>query len=73
MAACTELNLKPDQVVVVGDDLLLDVHGAQQVGMKGVWMNRYHVDLLHMQEKQKKQVQPDAIVANLHELIKFLE
>jgi HAD superfamily hydrolase (TIGR01509 family) len=70
MAACNELNLKPDQVMVVGDDLLLDVLGAQQVGMMGVWMNRHHVDL-HL--TKNKHVQPDAIVANLHELIEQLE
>jgi putative hydrolase of the HAD superfamily len=69
MAACTELNLMPDQVMVVGDDLLLDVLGAQQVGMQGVWMNRHHVDL---QQTQNKHVRPDAIVDNLHEVINYL-
>ncbi len=69
MAACAELNLTPDQVMVVGDDLLLDVHGAQQVGMQGVWMNRHHVDL---QQTRHSHVRPDAIVANLQEVIKFL-
>lgn len=69
MAACTELDLTPDQVMVVGDDLLLDVLGAQQVGMQGVWMNRHHVDL---QQTQNNHVQPDAIIENLHEVIKYL-
>ena len=70
MAACEELNVKPDQVMVVGDDLLLDVHAAQQVGMKGVWMNRHQVDL---QQTRHKQVRPDAIANNLHDVIKYLE
>ena len=70
LAACKELNVTPDQVMVVGDDLLLDVHAAQQVGMKGVWMNRHHVDLL---ETHHKQVRPDAIASNLHEVVQYLE
>ncbi len=69
MAACTELNLTPDQVMVVGDDLLLDVHGAQQVGMQGVWINRHHVDL---QQTHYGHVRPDAIIDNLHDVIKYL-
>ena len=69
MAACTELSLTPDQVMVVGDDLILDVLGAQQVGMQGVWMNRHHVDL---QQTQNNHVQPDAIIENLHQVIKYL-
>ena len=70
LAACNKLNVEPDQVIVVGDDLLLDVHAAQQVGMKGVWMNRHHVDLL---ETRHKQVRPDAIAANLYDVIRYLE
>lgn len=69
MAACTELNLTPDQVMVVGDDLLLDVHGAQQVGMQGVWLNRYQVDL---QQTKYSHVRPDAIIDNLHDVAKYL-
>jgi 2-haloalkanoic acid dehalogenase type II len=69
MAACAKLNLTPEQVIVVGDDLLLDVHGAQQVGMHGVWINRHHVDL---QSTPHSHVRPDAIVTNLHEIIKYL-
>lgn len=69
MAACTELNLAPDQVMLVGDDLLLDVLGAQQVGMQGVWMNRHHIDL---QQTKNSHVQPDATIKNLHEIIKYL-
>jgi 2-haloalkanoic acid dehalogenase type II len=69
MEACTKLNLTPGQVMFVGDDPLLDVFGAQQVGMQGVWMNRHHVDL---QGTHSAQVRPDAIVANLQEVIKLL-
>ncbi len=64
-AACDALNVAPEQAVYVGDDLLLDVDGAQKAGMLGVWINRenrainpeLHGDIL-----------PDAICANLDEL-----
>ncbi len=39
-AACQALGYVPEQVAHVGDDLLCDVQGAQQAGMKAVWLNR---------------------------------
>jgi FMN hydrolase / 5-amino-6-(5-phospho-D-ribitylamino)uracil phosphatase len=69
MAACAALQLLPDQVMYVGDDLALDVLGAQQVGMRGVWMNRHHVDLAVTRHSH---VQPDVIVTNLHDVIQCL-
>lgn len=68
-AACAALNLAPQQVAYVGDDLALDVRGAQQAGLAGIWMNRHRLNLADMPHRG---VQPDAIVANLHELIDFL-
>lgn len=69
LAACSELGLPPEQVIYVGDDLALDVHGAQQVGMQGVWMNRHG---LNLEDTQYSFVRPDAIVTNLHEVINCL-
>ena len=69
LAACSELGLPPEQVIYVGDDLALDVHGAQQVGMQGVWMNRHG---LNLEDTQYSYVRPDAIVTNLHEVINYL-
>lgn len=40
LAACDALNVLPEQAVYVGDDVVLDVQGAQQAGLKGVWINR---------------------------------
>lgn len=68
-AACAALNLLPQQVLYVGDDLALDVQGAQLAGLQGVWMNRYHLNLTDLPHHG---VQPDAIVGNLHGLIDFL-
>lgn len=68
-AACAALDLLPQQVMYVGDDLALDVRGAQQVGMQGVWMNRHQLDL---NDTAHRDVRPDAIVNSLHELLEFL-
>ncbi len=69
LAACHALGLPPEQVIYVGDDLALDVLGAQQVGMQGVWMNRHQ---LHLDDTPHRHVRPDAIVSSLHDVIKCL-
>ena len=52
----------------VGDDLLLDVRGAQQAGLRAVWLNRSgscaHLEL---------GVAPDAICADFDHLLEWLE
>lgn len=68
-AACAALNLLPQQVMYVGDDLMRDVHAAQQVGMQGVWINRHQLTL---KDSQHKHVKPDAIITSLHEVTGFL-
>lgn len=68
-AACNALDLAPEQVMYVGDDLVLDVLGAQQIGMKGVWMNRHGIELA---ATPYSHVLPDAIVNNLHGVIQCL-
>jgi putative hydrolase of the HAD superfamily len=64
-AACAAMNLLPDQVAYVGDDLVLDVEAAQQVGMQGIWMNRR---CLSSGERLHPHIRPDAIITSLHEL-----
>jgi len=64
-AACDALQLAPAEVVYVGDDLTLDVLGAQQAGLQAVWMNRFERTL-------PPHVQPDAICTNLYELDAWL-
>ncbi|PRC91091.1 HAD family hydrolase [Solimicrobium silvestre] len=39
-AACAALNVEPQHAVYVGDDVLLDVRGAQDAGLASVWINR---------------------------------
>ena len=53
------LEIPPDQVVHVGDHLLADVLGAQQAGMKTIWIET------HDERRAKADVVPDATVASL--------
>ncbi|WP_034295351.1 HAD family hydrolase [Herbaspirillum sp. RV1423] len=64
-AACAALNVLPEQTVYVGDDLMLDVLGAQQAGLRAVWMNRFKREL-------PDHVRPDAVCADLSELANWL-
>ncbi|BBB65120.1 hydrolase [Undibacterium sp. YM2] len=69
LAACQELGLEPAEVLYVGDDLLLDVQGAQQAGLKGGWMNRQG---LKIEDERHLHIKPDAEFANLHDLTLWL-
>lgn len=64
-AACSALEVAPEQTVYVGDDLTLDVLGAQQAGLRAVWMNRF-------QRRLPAHVRPDAVCADLSELAIWL-
>ena len=68
LAACRELGVAPSDAVYVGDDLLLDVRGAQQAGLRAVWLNR-----TGSTRHRELGVQPDAICANFDELIAWIE
>jgi FMN hydrolase / 5-amino-6-(5-phospho-D-ribitylamino)uracil phosphatase len=39
-AACTELSVRPGDLLHVGDDPLRDVHAARSLGAGAVWVNR---------------------------------
>lgn len=67
-AACRELGVAPGDAVYVGNDVLLDVQGAQRAGMRAVWMNRTG-SRAHLEH----QVVPDAIVADFGELLDWLQ
>jgi putative hydrolase of the HAD superfamily len=68
LAACRELGVAPEDAVYVGDDVLLDVQGAQRAGLRAVWMNRSG-SAKHLEHE----VVPDAIVSNFDELLKWLK
>jgi len=68
LAGCRALDVAPWDAIYVGDDVLLDIQGAQDVGMRGVWMNRNGSNK-HVEHG----VEPDAIVRDVDELLDWLE
>ena len=34
--------LKPDELIHIGDDPITDIQGAQQLGIRAIWLNRNH-------------------------------
>jgi putative hydrolase of the HAD superfamily len=68
LAACALLDVAPADAVYVGDDVLLDVRGAQQAGLRAVWLNRTGSSV-HLEHG----VAPDAICADFGELLDWLE
>jgi putative hydrolase of the HAD superfamily len=67
-AACRALGVAPHEALYVGDDVLLDVRGAQGAGLRAAWMNRTLSDR-HLEHA----VAPDAIVASFDALLDWLE
>jgi HAD superfamily hydrolase (TIGR01509 family) len=61
------LNLKPDEAIFVGDALYHDIWGAQQAGMRGVWIEhpRFWVP-------EGVTVTPDAAIRRLPELLDII-
>jgi len=68
LAACAALNVAPQDAVYVGDDILLDVRGAQRAGLRAVWLNRTG-STRHLEHG----VVPDAICRNFTELLDWLK
>ncbi|WP_036170587.1 HAD family hydrolase [Massilia sp. 9096] len=68
LAACRELGVDPADAVYVGDDVLLDVQGAQRAGLRAVWMNRTG-STKHLEHD----VVPDATVRDFDELLDWLK
>lgn len=67
LEACRRLGVAPAEAVYVGDDLLLDVEGAQRAGLRAVWMNRSG-SRAHLAQG----IAPDAIVCDFDELFDWL-
>ncbi|MES2076540.1 MAG: HAD family hydrolase [Pseudomonadota bacterium] len=68
LAACAALGVAPQQAVYVGDDLRLDVVGAQGAGLRAVWLNRHGGDA-HLAAG----VVPDAICGSFDEVRHWIE
>jgi putative hydrolase of the HAD superfamily len=68
LAGCAALGVAPEEALYVGDDLLLDVQGAQRAGLRAAWMNR-----AGKVNDLAPDVRPDVEVSSLLELIAWLE
>ncbi|CAN7604781.1 HAD family hydrolase [Pseudoduganella sp. LjRoot289] len=71
LAACAALGVAPHAAVYVGDDLRLDVEGAQRAGLRAVWMNRGGAAA--RQAAAAAGIVPDAICSSFDELLAWLE
>jgi len=67
LAACEAMGVAPQDAVYVGDDLRLDVQGAQGAGLRAVWMNRGG-SAAHLEAG----IAPDAICASFDELLAWV-
>jgi putative hydrolase of the HAD superfamily len=64
---CRQMGVAPSDAVYVGDDLLIDVQGAQRAGLRAVWMNR-GASQAHLEHG----VTPDAICSSFDDLLDWL-
>jgi len=62
------LNVDASEAVYIGDHPVMDVVGAQQVGMKAVWRTPTEQDANSL-----SWIKPDAVINTLFDLIKWLE
>lgn len=68
-AACDALGVIPAEAVYIGDDPVLDVEGAQQAGLRAVWMNR---SMLQPRRILPDHIAPDGVCTTLYELDEWL-
>ena len=63
------MNLAPEESMMIGDDIINDVEGAQLAGVKGVLVKtgKYRKDLV-----EKSNIEPDLIISSINEIIKYL-
>lgn len=66
-AACAQLGVEPHAVLHVGDDVELDVVGAQRAGLRTCWINR------EGHAWPRDDVRPDLVFASLEGLADWLD
>ncbi len=70
--ALDHLNVRPDEVVFVGDSVEADIVGAQNLAMKAV-VRRIPERLSQMQLIEIGEVEPDGVIDTLHDLLPYLD
>jgi putative hydrolase of the HAD superfamily len=63
--ALSRLSLQKEDVIMVGDNLMTDILGANRVGIKSVWINRH--------QKDRNEVIPTYEIHHLKELFTILK
>ncbi|RJE90516.1 HAD family hydrolase [Paenibacillus sp. 1011MAR3C5] len=63
--AIRRVNLQPHEVIHIGDSIISDVSGAQQLGIQAIWLNR-------LNKQPPDGYQPDYISSNLDEVLSIL-
>lgn len=63
--ALSRLSLEKDEAIMVGDNLMTDILGANRAGIKSVWINRHN--------KERNEVIPTFEIHHLEELFTILE
>ena len=64
-----DLKLTPEKSIMIGDDIINDVEGAQLAGIKGILVKtgKYRQDLV-----EKSDIEPDLIISSIDEIKKSL-
>ncbi len=67
--ALTDLGIKPKDAAMIGDDILTDVHGAQEMGMRGILVKtgKYREEIA-----KSSGVKPDMVLESLADLARLL-
>ncbi|ESO97211.1 hypothetical protein LOTGIDRAFT_226773 [Lottia gigantea] len=68
-AALEDMSVSADQVVMIGDDVVNDVGGAQSCGMRGVLVR---TGKYRFQDENHPEVKPDGIVDNLAQAVDMI-
>lgn len=63
-----QMELNPENIIMVGDRLDWDIKPAGKTGMKTIWLNRSDSD----ESNDHHSIQPDAVIRKLDELQKVL-
>lgn len=68
--ALDALELRPEEAVYVGDHPYFDVYGAQQAGLRGVWIRS---DEWSLRQPEHMSITPDATLERLPDLLTVIE
>jgi ribonucleotide monophosphatase NagD (HAD superfamily) len=69
-AALAELDSRPSEAVMVGDDVEADIGGAKQIGMRGVLVR---TGKFRSEALEEADPQPDAVIGSIAELPAWIE